>query len=269
MGTCSCALFIFTSAIVIMNIYLCWSILGRLEYYFVLFLVIGGFISAFQITVSDPGIYPRLLPGEVDPLGDDKTHVFCKVCLIRRPRRAAHCYDCNVCVLEHDHHCGVLGGCVGIRTLRFFTLFLQMVSIALCFGISWMIRYIIALSTGRIPRSPTTSTTSTSPRPLLPGQRRRDPARGDDIMGFQYTVGLLMLLVDLCTLLMVGGMACLYLYLTLASKTRRESKRSQNSCSVLLHPRLVYQNLMRTLFPPPSLVSSEVREEFFEMDSLV
>ena len=44
----------------------------------------------------------------------------CTACGIVKGPRVAHCFVCNVCVDEFDHHCGVLGSCVARRTFRFF-----------------------------------------------------------------------------------------------------------------------------------------------------
>lgn len=49
----------------------------------------------------------------------------CSTCAIPRPPRSGHCWHCNVCVEEFDHHCGVLGSCVAKRTFRFFAGFMH------------------------------------------------------------------------------------------------------------------------------------------------
>ena len=52
---------------------------------------------------------------------------WCRTCRVWRPPRAAHCYVCQQCVLRNDHHCGLLGNCVGIRNHRFFIGFIFLV----------------------------------------------------------------------------------------------------------------------------------------------
>lgn len=37
----------------------------------------------------------------------------CSLCNVLRDRGTAHCYDCNACVLELDHHCPWTGKCIG------------------------------------------------------------------------------------------------------------------------------------------------------------
>eukprot|EP01061_Rhynchopus_euleeides_P042616 TRINITY_DN7431_c0_g1_i1.p1 TRINITY_DN7431_c0_g1~~TRINITY_DN7431_c0_g1_i1.p1 ORF type:complete len:206 (+),score=76.46 TRINITY_DN7431_c0_g1_i1:1-618(+) len=61
---------------------------------------------------------------------------WCSTCGMHRPLRGAHCQDCDVCVDEFDHHCPVIGSCVGMRTFRFFAGFLWFTSV-----LSWWVSY--------------------------------------------------------------------------------------------------------------------------------
>ncbi|CCW62305.1 unnamed protein product [Phytomonas sp. EM1] len=67
---------------------------------------------------------------------------WCSTCEMYRPVRAAHCYHCGLCCYEHDHHCGVLGICVGRRNAFVFMLFVMSVS---CVIITVLISMIDAL----------------------------------------------------------------------------------------------------------------------------
>jgi hypothetical protein len=96
--------------------------------------------------VTDPGVVPRLLPGQPDPNKGDESLRFCDYCAMRRPHRAAHCHVCNVCVLEHDHHCGVIGGCVGQRSLRYFAAYLVLIGVSTSHGCWWLIRSLMQLN---------------------------------------------------------------------------------------------------------------------------
>jgi hypothetical protein len=49
---------------------------------------------------------------------------YCRNCEIFRPDRAGHCARCNFCCVRFDHHCGMLGACIGLYNYRFFLLLL-------------------------------------------------------------------------------------------------------------------------------------------------
>ncbi len=49
---------------------------------------------------------------------------FCQACRIYRPPRTTHCRYCNRCVARFDHHCSLLGTCVGKNNYRSFYWFL-------------------------------------------------------------------------------------------------------------------------------------------------
>lgn len=46
----------------------------------------------------------------------------CEICKVPRPPGAVHCSSCGCCVLRRDHHCAVLGQCVGDRNIKCFFL---------------------------------------------------------------------------------------------------------------------------------------------------
>jgi len=59
---------------------------------------------------------------------------FCQKCEIDRPARSHHCRICKVCVLEYDHHCPWINGCVGYNNYRNFVLLIFYIMIGCWYG---------------------------------------------------------------------------------------------------------------------------------------
>uniref|UniRef100_A0A7S2V8J0 Palmitoyltransferase n=1 Tax=Fibrocapsa japonica TaxID=94617 RepID=A0A7S2V8J0_9STRA len=55
--------------------------------------------------------------------GNDANRLECGACGISRPKSASHCYECQTCTDELDHHCPWTGKCIGKRNLFFFQMF--------------------------------------------------------------------------------------------------------------------------------------------------
>ncbi|RCK56517.1 Palmitoyltransferase ERF2 [Candida viswanathii] len=49
---------------------------------------------------------------------------YCTTCHVWRPSRTSHCGICDICVLNHDHHCIFLNNCIGQRNYKYFLWFL-------------------------------------------------------------------------------------------------------------------------------------------------
>ncbi|CAN3374003.1 hypothetical protein DIURU_001383 [Diutina rugosa] len=96
-------------------------------------------------SMSDPGAFPKnihlpqtpyekkiTIPDEYEniiklPWIDRTKGVtvkYCPTCKIWRPPRVSHCASCDICVINHDHHCVFLNNCVGKRNYRYFLWFL-------------------------------------------------------------------------------------------------------------------------------------------------
>ncbi|KAH9599678.1 Palmitoyltransferase [Trypanosoma melophagium] len=270
-----------TAALVFGVVFTLWNELGFFELCVLFALLSTAFISSFLIVCTDPGVYPRLRLGEVDPHQNEKNLVLCRVCGVRRPPRTAHCYQCNVCVLEHDHHCGIIGGCVGQRSLRWFALYLVTVSTASGMGIYWISRSILNTVYISAQQSGSNTFVSTTPVPVpvavavaadgggvvfvggenIGGGAAADPSklssgrRGNHDEGALKSLAIIFLFVLLLlVLLLVGSLAVFYVYLVLTSTTRRESQRLQSKRSTLLHPKLMWENLLHVVLPPRSML---------------
>lgn len=68
--------------------------------------------------------------------GADGT-VRCIWCAVQQPVRAHHCRKCKMCVHGFDHHCNMLGTCIGEGNKLRFWLFLTAQTLALCVAVAY------------------------------------------------------------------------------------------------------------------------------------
>ena len=57
---------------------------------------------------------------------DYKERIYCSYCKFLYPKsnkKMEHCWTCGICVCQIDHHCGVVGKCVGKFNLSIFFIF--------------------------------------------------------------------------------------------------------------------------------------------------
>ena len=105
--------------------------------YYSAFLLLLMVVTYLRIACVDPGIIPRNAPRfqpKRGDAGDNSTTSInarfssrmCKHCGVEKPPQAYHCQICNVCVLQLDHHCPVLGTCIAARNIKFFNAFLML-----------------------------------------------------------------------------------------------------------------------------------------------
>eukprot|EP01060_Flectonema_neradi_P024416 TRINITY_DN3322_c0_g1_i1.p1 TRINITY_DN3322_c0_g1~~TRINITY_DN3322_c0_g1_i1.p1 ORF type:complete len:370 (+),score=40.03 TRINITY_DN3322_c0_g1_i1:80-1111(+) len=126
----------------------------------------GLSLLTLWITVfTEPGIIPRdtgkrpsrnhgdvfwqntylLTHDKITEIGDSEMiRRWCETCRLLRPPRASHCQTCGNCVNGFDHHCGLIGACIGVRNLRYFCLFLWSTSLLSVNVAAWSLYYLIA-----------------------------------------------------------------------------------------------------------------------------
>mmetsp|Transcript_1345 Transcript_1345/g.1596 ORF Transcript_1345/g.1596 Transcript_1345/m.1596 type:complete len:262 (+) Transcript_1345:172-957(+) len=81
------------------------------------------FISYSKTAYSDPGIIRKQTREELEsqPKGEG---TLCNYCNIYRTYATRHCYDCNACIYDHDHHCPWTGKCIGGNNITYFNVFI-------------------------------------------------------------------------------------------------------------------------------------------------
>jgi palmitoyltransferase ZDHHC9/14/18 len=89
---------------------------------------------------GDDGVSPHLAsPFDAPPVlrkVSGATLQYCDTCNVYRPSRASHCSDCDVCVLQFDHHCVWLNNCVGVRNYRVFLIYVNAVVLLVLFTLA-------------------------------------------------------------------------------------------------------------------------------------
>ena len=144
-------------------------------------LIITAILHLFSVVMllilghADPGFIPKIFSEyerhelQVIPIGREyisgtvrdsqkifsmtiKTHAlkvkFCPTCLIFRPPRTSHCYECNMCVERFDHHCPWIGTCVGKGNYKFFVGFVGSLWLVALLGFSQGILVAVEVGTG-------------------------------------------------------------------------------------------------------------------------
>lgn len=79
---------------------------------------------------------PNPLVELVDPdyANDMFNLMYCRTCKHLRPKCSTHCKLCDVCVMHFDHHCTIVGACIGARNVGSFIAYLASVSLSAGYG---------------------------------------------------------------------------------------------------------------------------------------
>ena len=79
---------------------------------------------------SDPGIVSKKHHLKAQDIQNDENFVKCSQCGFV-DSTAIHCDDCDVCIEGYDHHCDVIGKCIGKGNLILFYLFVSVIPVFL------------------------------------------------------------------------------------------------------------------------------------------
>jgi len=93
------------------------------------------FVSYCTTALKNPGI--QLDSAEVD-LEHGKPSL-CQTCRIYKHKDTEHCDDCDLCIIELDHHCPFTGKCIGKDNLAFFYTFLFSIFATFAYFFVWLI----------------------------------------------------------------------------------------------------------------------------------
>ena len=101
------------------------------------------FISYSYCSLCNPG-YPKNDIGR--KFGEPREeYIKCTVChfYVKKSRNVHHCYDCNICIENQDHHCPWTGHCIGKNNIISFYIFVTFsfliiiyLAFAICIGAS-------------------------------------------------------------------------------------------------------------------------------------
>ena len=82
-------------------------------------------LATLTITaLSDPGIVPKRTDAELEREGGANGRRMCVWCNVEKLPRMHHCYECNACIEELDHHCPWTGKCIGKKNIFYFRSYL-------------------------------------------------------------------------------------------------------------------------------------------------
>ena len=99
-----------------------------------LFITLYSQIFSF---LTEPGIVPRKYPSlKIRDYNDKiiyskvtkkpliRIQRNCAICSIRRPKKCQHCFFCDNCIEEFDHHCQYVSNCIGKRNKKYYLFFI-------------------------------------------------------------------------------------------------------------------------------------------------
>jgi len=89
-------------------------------------------LSLFWTAFTNPGHAYRTLSFKDFVALFERNEISCFNCLSLKSDNATHCEDCGICIKNYDHHCVVMGNCIGKYNLIPFYLMLAMTLTGIC-----------------------------------------------------------------------------------------------------------------------------------------
>ena len=119
------------ATVTLVFILICFTLLKH-NYLFIKIIFVLNYlifiISYLYTILINPGIPERKYYSEyiMSKNIDETKWMKCQKCNIFIPRELhiSHCYDCDICVKEQDHHCPWTGKCIGKNNLKSFYVFI-------------------------------------------------------------------------------------------------------------------------------------------------
>jgi len=78
--------------------------------------------SQWRLALDDPGM-AALVKDRPQPTEDEIEYFSCRRCKLVRWKGVDHCLDCDVCIVDVDHHCPWSTKCVTDKNMRMFYVF--------------------------------------------------------------------------------------------------------------------------------------------------
>ncbi len=70
----------------------------------------------------------------------------CMHCEVYRSLTASHCYDCDLCISDLDHHCPWTGKCIGKKNLKNFQMFLGSLGLLILYSTACLLMFVLGIT---------------------------------------------------------------------------------------------------------------------------
>ena len=94
--------------------------------------------------LSDPGIVPKRTDAELEAEGGARGRRMCVWCNVEKLPRMHHCYECNACIEDLDHHCPWTGKCIGKKNLGYFRAYLFLLTALIAYVVVATLVWVVA-----------------------------------------------------------------------------------------------------------------------------